>query len=170
MLGDRVQEIVDFAKTESPYQSANKGWITEDIFLQWGSSDSKSSKNLDKLVKVSFFWQPIIQLLVILFVIAALAILFAFTPIALSNGKFSLIKATGFFQSNTKVENLSTSLKAQEDNENNFNRIGDSEIKKLNEIVKEVKVESKTLKEVKVKSKTVKKVITATDLFQGNSR
>ena len=27
---ERVQEVVDFAKTESPYRSATKGWITDE--------------------------------------------------------------------------------------------------------------------------------------------
>ena len=87
MLGDRIKEVVDFAKSESPYRSANKGWITNDVFLKLGTSDEKSSEQFDQFVKISFLWQPIIQAASILFVVIFLASLFAFTPISLSNGR-----------------------------------------------------------------------------------
>ena len=33
MLKERIQEIVEFTNSESPYQKANKGWINQNIFL-----------------------------------------------------------------------------------------------------------------------------------------
>ncbi len=160
MLGDRVQEIVDFAKTESPFKSANKGWLTEDVFLKWGSTESKSQGNLDTLAKVSFFWQPIIQLFVLLFIIASLAILVAFTPTAFSKGKFSLITEKVNFYSNAKAENLNINLEPKENNQTNLNIFDESKSYTVKKVVQELKVEPKK----------VKKMITATDLFQGNPR
>ena len=44
-MRERIKEIVDFAKNESPYQSANKGWIADDIYLQWGAASPVRSLN-----------------------------------------------------------------------------------------------------------------------------
>lgn len=91
VLRERIQEIVDFAKGESPYRSANKGWVTDDVYLSWSPTNEKDSTADDELVKVSFYWQPIIQVIAIIFVVICLATFFAFTPLAISKGKFKSI-------------------------------------------------------------------------------
>ena len=93
MIRERIKEIADFVKSESPYQSANKGWLTDDIYLQRGPNKSDSSKEFDQLLKVSFFWQPIIQVALTIFLVIAFATIFAFTPIAFLNGRFNNISA-----------------------------------------------------------------------------
>ena len=87
MLGERIKEIVDFAKSESPYRSANKGWISNDVFLNLGASDQKAASEFDQFVEISFLWKPIIQLASILCVVIFLSSIFAFAPISLSNGR-----------------------------------------------------------------------------------
>ncbi len=67
MLRGRVKELLDFATTESPYRSANKGWVTDDVYLQWGSSLNQDSNEGDELANVSVFWKPIIEIALILF-------------------------------------------------------------------------------------------------------
>ena len=38
MLKERIQEVFEFTKSESPYRKANKGWINQDIFLDLSPS------------------------------------------------------------------------------------------------------------------------------------
>ena len=52
MLKERIQEIFEFAKSESPYRKANKGWINQDIFLDLSSS-SDSIKQRNEAAKVT---------------------------------------------------------------------------------------------------------------------
>ncbi len=97
MPAERIQEIVDFATTESPYRSANKGWLSDDIYLQWSSTEEKSSQKLDQLAKVSVFWRPIIEIISIIFVVICIASTLAFMPLAFSSGR--LQSSIGIFQS-----------------------------------------------------------------------
>ena len=87
MVRERIQEVVDFATSESPYRSANKGWITDDIYLQVGASPQGMSTGGDELADVSIFWQPINKLLLILLGVFALATIFVVTSISLSHGE-----------------------------------------------------------------------------------
>ena len=91
MLGERIKELVDFATSESPYRSANKGWINDDVYLQWGSS-SVQATNAEggELADVSIFWKPINELLLILFAVVFLATTFVFTGVSISHGKLNL--------------------------------------------------------------------------------
>ncbi len=104
MLADRFKEIVDFAKSESPYRSANKGWVTDDIYLQWGATKGKSSKEFDQLAEVSFYWKPIIQTVFMLLAIIFLATFFAFTPKAISKGGFQSFSGIIELASNLPVQ------------------------------------------------------------------
>ena len=42
MLKERIQEVFEFTKSESPYRKANKGWINQDIFLDLSPSTDTS--------------------------------------------------------------------------------------------------------------------------------
>ena len=146
MFGERIKEIIDFAKSESPYRSANKGWITNDVFLNLGPSEEKSASKFDQLVKVSFLWQPIIQLASILFVVIFLSSIFAFAPISLSSGRLhNIVQAFNFkqeivlLQKKVEVEKTAPVVSAEQ--------------KKLEKSSPSTSVAKK-------------KLVTATDLFQ----
>ncbi len=91
MPADRIKEIVDFATTESPYRSANKGWVADDIFLEWGSNRREPSKKFDQIASVSVYWTPIFQIISVLFVVVSLATFISFTPIYLSHNSASSV-------------------------------------------------------------------------------
>ena len=164
MLGERIKEIIDFAKSESPYRSANKGWITNDVFLNLGPSEENSASQFDQFVKVSFLWQPIIQLASILFVVIFLSSIFAFAPISLPSGRLhKIVQAFNFKQEivlvQKKVEVQKSAPVA-------------SAVQKKVEVQKSAPVASAVQKKVEVQksapltSVTKKKLVTATDLFQ----
>ena len=68
MLKERIQEIFEFTKSESPYRKANKGWINQDIFLDLSpSTDTYTKRN--ESAKVTLFWSPINTLLSNIFII-----------------------------------------------------------------------------------------------------
>ncbi len=144
MLGERIKEIIDFAKSESPYRSANKGWITNDVFLNLGPSEEKSASQFDQFVKVSFLWQPIIQLASILFVVIFLSSIFAFAPISLSSGRLhNIVQAFNFKQEIVLLQK----------------KVGKS-------APVTSAVQKKVEKSAPVASVAKKKLVTATDLFQ----
>ncbi len=166
MLIERIQEFIDFVKAESPHRGANKGWITEDVFLQLGSAKQQQSTQFDQIAKVSLFWQPIIQLALALFAVIAFATFFAFSPLAVSQGKLHFISM--YFQSNTDQLALNKSLPdvaiSSTIPENNLVNI---ENKKEN---KAIALQENNSDKFKISTNTIvatkKKMITATDLFQ----
>ncbi len=76
----RLSEVADFLGGEAPYRSANKGWITDNIYLDWKADQASKSKELVQIAEVSFYWQPIIQLFTTLLFVISLASLLAFSP------------------------------------------------------------------------------------------
>ena len=87
MLKERIQEVFDFTKSESPYRKANKGWINQDIFLDFSpSADQINQTNED--AKVTLFWSPINKLLSNIFIIIILGTLLVFTSSSLEKGRF----------------------------------------------------------------------------------
>ena len=78
MFKERFLEILEFTKSESPYKKANKGWINQDIFLEFGKSSSTLSKQKEA-VKITFLWHPIQKLifnLLIIIIISSIIVLF----------------------------------------------------------------------------------------------
>ena len=90
MVRERIKEVVDFATTESPYRDANKGWLTDDVFINWGTSKGKASSQGNEVAKVSVFWSPINQLASILFIVVFLAAIFVFTSVSFAHGRFQM--------------------------------------------------------------------------------
>ncbi len=84
MIKERLQEIVDFTKSESPYRKANKGWINQDIFLDLSPSVD-TIKQQNETAKVTLFWSPINSLLSNIF------FLLNFLQLFLSSRKVSLL-------------------------------------------------------------------------------
>ena len=90
MVRERIKEIVDFVSSESPYSSANKGWINEDIYIQWGKSTKQNNNSANEVLNISFFWNPIQILLSILFGVLLISTIFVFSVISFSNGRFNI--------------------------------------------------------------------------------
>ena len=86
MVRERFKEIIDFATAESPYRSANKGWISNDIYLQVGKSSSPDTSQGDQLADISVYAKPINEIVLILIGVFFLATVFVFSMISLSNG------------------------------------------------------------------------------------
>ena len=160
MLGERIKEIIDFAKSESPYRSANKGWITNDVFLNLGPSEEKSASQFDQFVKVSFLWQPIIQLASILFVVIFLSSIFAFAPISLSSGRLhNIVQAFNF-----KQEIVLLQKKVEVEKSAPVASAVQKKIEKSAPVASAV--QKKIEKSAPSRSVEKKKLVTATDLFQ----
>tara|TARA_X000000368_G_C22876148_1_gene643142 strand:+ start:116 stop:679 length:564 start_codon:yes stop_codon:yes gene_type:complete len=87
VLKERIQEIFDFTKSESPYRKANKGWINQDIFLDLSpSSDNLTRKN--EVAKITLLWSPISGLLSNIFLIIIIGSLLVFTSLSFVRGRF----------------------------------------------------------------------------------
>jgi hypothetical protein len=110
VLKDRLQEIFEFTKSESPYRKANKGWINQDIFLDLSPSVD-TLKQKKEAAKVTLFWSPINNLLSNIFLIIVISSILVFTSLSLSKGRFgfdsfnsSLISTIAIVEDNKVVE------------------------------------------------------------------
>ena len=89
MLKDRIQEIFDFTKSESPYRKANKGWINQDIFLDLSPvPDTFAQKN--EAAKITVWWSPLNTLLSNIFIVIIISSLLVFTSLSFAKGRFNL--------------------------------------------------------------------------------
>tara|TARA_Y100001968_G_scaffold235750_1_gene218954 strand:- start:171 stop:743 length:573 start_codon:yes stop_codon:yes gene_type:complete len=105
VLKERIQEIFDFTKSESPYSKANKGWINKYIFLDLSPSiNTLKQKNED--AKIILFWSPIKSLLSNIFFILIISSILVFTSLSFVRGKFNLdIFNTFSISDNIKIKN-----------------------------------------------------------------
>ena len=87
MLKERIQEVFDFTKSESPYRKANKGWVNQDIFLDLSPS-ADTYEQTNEAAKVTFFWSPINSLLSNIFLIIILGSILVFTSVSFAKGRF----------------------------------------------------------------------------------
>ena len=112
MVRERVKEVVDFATSTSPYKNANKGWITEDVYLQWGASPETQSASKNEFLDVLVFWEPIKKLVSILFIVISLAALLVVSAVSYNHGRFPLSIKIPVIQSQPNlVEENNQSLK-----------------------------------------------------------
>ena len=89
MLKDRIQEIFEFTKSESPYRKANKGWINQDIFLDLSPApDTFAQKN--EAAKITVWWSPVNTLLSNIFLVIIISSLLVFTSLSFAKGRFNL--------------------------------------------------------------------------------
>ncbi len=87
MIKERIKEIFEFTKSESPYRKANKGWINQDIFVDLNpSSDTVKQKN--EAAKVILLWSPINSLLSNIFLILVLGSILVFSSLSIAKGRF----------------------------------------------------------------------------------
>ena len=88
MLKERILEVFEFTKSESPYRKANKGWINKDIFLDLSpSSDTFAEKN--EAAKITVFWSPVNTFLSNIFIIIIISSLLVFTSLSFVKGRFN---------------------------------------------------------------------------------
>ena len=89
MLADKIKknasELFEFFSTESPYRQANKGWLAQNIYLNFRSDKRNAVKEFDQIAEVSVSSRPIIQMVLALFCVVSLAMLLAFSPLYLFN-------------------------------------------------------------------------------------
>ena len=88
MIKERIQEVFDFTKSESPYRKANKGWINEDVFLDLSPS-ADTYKQTNEAAKVTLFWSPLNSLLSNIFLIIILCSILVFTSVSFAKGRFN---------------------------------------------------------------------------------
>ena len=89
MLKERIQEVFEFTKSESPYRKANKGWINQDIFLDLSPS-TDTSKQTSEVAKVTLFWSPINSLLSNILVINIIGSILVSSSVFFVKGRFDL--------------------------------------------------------------------------------
>ena len=110
MFKERLQEILEFTKSESPYSKANKGWINEDIFLEFGKSSSFLSKQKEA-AKVTLLWPPLQRLISNLLIVIIISSLIILTTIKGSKLNYNLGSLTDalkdkFVQIDSKKSNI----------------------------------------------------------------
>ena len=88
MLKERIKEIFEFTKSESPYTKANKGWINQDIFLDLNPSTDTFAQG-NETAKVTVFWAPINTLLSNIFIIIIISSILVFASTSLARGRFN---------------------------------------------------------------------------------
>ena len=104
MLKERIQEIFEFTKSESPYRKANKGWINQDIFLDLSPSTDNLKDN-NEAAKITILWSPINSLLSNIFFILIIGSLIVFTSLSFVKGKFNInFFNTSLLNNEVKVE------------------------------------------------------------------
>ena len=89
MLKERIQEVFEFTKSESPYRKANKGWINQDIFLDLSPS-ADTNKQTNEAAKVTLFWSPLNSLFSNIFLIIIACSMLVFTSVSFAKGRFDL--------------------------------------------------------------------------------
>ena len=173
MLKERVLEIFEFTKNESPYRKANKGWINQDIFLDL-SPYPETFKQKNEDAKITLFWSPINSLLSKIFIIIILGSIIVFTSVSFSKGRFAinLFNNSAIIDNEQvelnediniielrKIDSMSTTLKENIDTKDlvNKNETDDNFIKLNQQIINQridakdsFKKEIKSNKEIKI--------------------
>ena len=136
MLKERIQEIFEFTKSESPYRKANKGWINEDIFLDLSPS-ADTTNQINEAAKVTLFWSPINSLLSNIFIIIFLGSILVFSSVEFVKGRFdfNLFNKSAIIDIVKVEENKALNISLFEDTDsNNPNTNKNLETKELEEV------------------------------------
>ena len=116
MFKARLQELFEFSKSESPYSKANKGWINQDIFLEFGKSSSALSKQKEA-AKVTLLWPPIQRLISNLLIIVIISSLIVLSTLKGSQLNFNLGSLADTFKDKLVQKESKKSNLILEDNE-----------------------------------------------------
>jgi len=141
VIKERIQEILDFTRSESPYRKANKGWINPDIFLELKASSSALEQKKEA-AKLTLLWSPINSIISKIFLIFIIGSLLVFISISLVNGRFDFdifnnslsnetLKVEVDKYSNTSDSSDSDDIKVEIQTDNNNASIDKSNIKQL---------------------------------------
>tara|TARA_B100000700_G_scaffold291205_1_gene349999 strand:- start:435 stop:683 length:249 start_codon:yes stop_codon:yes gene_type:complete len=79
VVKERINEIIDFAKSEAPYKTSNKGWIKGFIFFElWPSAKGKEEEK-EEIIKISLHQNKLVRTLLfgIAFIPALLLLAFS---------------------------------------------------------------------------------------------
>ena len=130
MLKKRFQEILEFTKSESPYDRANRGWINQDIFLEFGKSSSTLSKQKEA-AKVILLWPPIKRLITNLLLMIIISSLIVLTTIKASDFNFNLNSFTDAFKNKiVQLESKKSNFNLEENKIIDLNSDIEEEFKK----------------------------------------
>ena len=132
MIKERLQEILEFTKSESPYRKANKGWINQDIFLEFGQSVSNLSKQKEA-AKVTLLWPPIQRLLTNLLLTITISSLIVLISLKGSQLNFNLRSFFILFENKLVQVDVKESILVNEENQiidNNFNSVAEENLPK----------------------------------------
>ena len=114
MIKNRFKEILEFTKSESPYSKANKGWINEDIFLEFGKSLSLLSKQKET-ARITLLWAPLQRLIYNLILIIIISSLIVLTTLKASAVRFNFISFIEAFNNKSlQLEKKESNLIIQE--------------------------------------------------------
>ena len=102
MVRERINELVDFATTESPYSSSTKGWLSNDVYLKWGPQKRNNSFKSEELFKLSVLWGPLNKIVSNLFIVFIVASLLFSLVLSIDNNGIDLS-----FLSTEKIETTS---------------------------------------------------------------
>ena len=122
MLTERIQEILEFTKSESPYRKANKGWINQDVFLDLSPS-ADIAKQKSETAQITLFWSPIRSFLSNIFWIIVIGSTIVFTSSCISRGKLNLS-----FSNRSEIINMLEVDEIRSKNINEFNEIKSTNI------------------------------------------
>ncbi len=157
MLKERIQEILEFTKSESPYRKANKGWINKDIFLDLSPSVD-SLKQKKEAAKITLFWSPINNLLSNIFIIIILCSLLVFISISYAKDRFDFNLFYNYeinnIQNNDENKSLNISILKEIDSPDSLNK-QNHDSKNLDESnkINSLDVDSKKLDELIIDKK-----------------
>ena len=153
MLKERIQEIFDFTKSESPYRKANKGWINQDVFLDLNPSlDKFAQKN--EAAKVTVFWSPINTLLSNIFIIIILSSILVFTSLSFAKGRFNFnLFNTSLIQDIVKIEDNKVLKTTQVNDLDNINSENQQNLE-INELDKRNNITSLDDNQINLDQKT----------------
>ena len=164
MLKERIQEIFDFTKSESPYRKANKGWINQNIFLDLSPSPDAFLRKTEA-AKVTVFWSPLNTLLSKTFIIIITCSILVFTSLSFVKGRFNFdFIHNSFIQDLVKVEdNKVFNLDQQKDLESitaeNDQNIAIIELDKINNIKSIDDNQSNSSQETKIAENDIQEIL-----------
>ena len=114
MVKERLNELVDFATKESPYSTATKGWLNEDLFIQWGPNSQENSLNKGtELINFSVFWNPISRILSLVFLSLIVSTSILCLIIFLAQGRLSMPFESTFVNENLSRDGIIQDLSEQ---------------------------------------------------------
>ena len=93
-MKDRITELLDFATNQSPYRNANKGWLNNDIYLNWGKFKSNKTGMNNSILDITLSWDPVKAIISILFAVLLISSVFIYLINSIKDIKVKIIHNT----------------------------------------------------------------------------